>query len=137
MDQQHADLVGKRKGRSMSSMSEYSGKIVLVIGLFGWIGCGVLGRASAPLQESQFPGGDAGLAQALAADDRRDAALTYLQLAYDTKVRLLLSWAGSSPQGVNPYEFNIGLAIAFGKFKTKEAIPFLIRHIGIRRLRNV
>jgi hypothetical protein len=90
-----------------------------------------------PGHSADIDSSDSGLARALASDGQRQAAIELIQASGSTKLPLLLSWTEKPPEGLDPYEFTVGLAEAFGKMKTKEAIPFLVRHVGIRRLRGI
>ena len=77
---------------------------------------------------------DEALARSLASDSSRASAVAQLE---SSRVPLLLSWTAHPPPKVDVYELNIGLADVFGKMRTKEAIPFLIKNISIDRTRAV
>lgn len=46
---------------------------------------------------------------------------------------LLLSWARKPPAGVDKLGLEVGLADAFGRLRTRDAIPFLIANITLQR----
>jgi len=75
--------------------------------------------------------GDADLARMLAHTRSRDGAVASLVASGKGKIPILLSWADKPPVGINDYELDIGLAVAFGRMRVKEAIPFLIKNIGL------
>jgi HEAT repeat protein len=81
--------------------------------------------------------GDRDLASLLANESTRREAVTKIVAAGSGKVSLLLSWARNPPADLNQHELYIGLADAFGQLRTKEAIPFLIKQIGLNRWRDV
>jgi hypothetical protein len=95
--------------------------------------CCVLLSATACAQRTQ----DRRLARLLAHEGTRQGAIAEVSASGSNKVSLLLSWARNPPTGVDGYELSIGLADAFGKLKTREAIPFLIANISRRRVRYV
>jgi len=92
------------------------------------IGCGIM--------PAQGPG-DKELARLLANASTRQSAVTSIVAGGSGKVPLLLSWARNPPTEVNENELYIGLADAFGQLQTKEAIPFLIKNIGLNRWNDV
>ena len=69
------------------------------------------------------------LANSLANDETREAAIASIVASGRPKVPLLLSWARKAPIQ-NECGLFTGLADALGRLKTKEAIPFLIRNIS-------
>jgi hypothetical protein len=76
---------------------------------------------------------DGDLARALADPDNRAAAVSYVVASGAAKIPLLLSWTISPPPGIDGFELKLGLADAFGRAKTAEAVPFLVRNISIDR----
>ena len=80
---------------------------------------------------------DQELARLLANNRTRQSAVAKILASANGKGPLLLSWTRKPPAHVDEYELCIGLADAFGSLKTKEAIPFLIKNIGVRRTRYV
>jgi hypothetical protein len=79
---------------------------------------------------------DAELARLLAHAETQKQAIAQIVAARDSRVPELLSWTRNTPSGLNPlelHELNIGMAVAFGQLKTKEAIPFLIRNLTLNR----
>ena len=73
------------------------------------------------------------LATALANDRAREAAITSIVAAGNSRVPLLLSWTRKPPSHVVTCGLYTGLADAFGRLRTKAAIPFLIENIAMRR----
>src|ERR1700733_5594031 len=89
-----------------------------------------LSRASAQMESYTE------LARRLA--DANTRAETIATVSSDPRsTRLLISWTRTPPKGVDEYELSIGLADAFSRLKTKDAIPFLIKNINLRRHRYV
>ncbi len=80
---------------------------------------------------------DLDLARQLATESTRRSAVARIVASRRDKVPLLLSWTRNPPANVDEHELSIGLADAFGQLKTKEAIPYLIKNIGIERWRDV
>jgi HEAT repeat protein len=74
------------------------------------------------------------LARRLADAKTRQAAIDTLS---KDKIPVLLSWTRTPPAGVDEDELHVGLANAFGQLGVKEAIPFLIKNITLRRYRIV
>jgi len=72
---------------------------------------------------------DLALANSLANDTTRQAAVASIVASDRSKVPLLLSWARKSPVADECGLFS-GLADAFGQLKTREAIPFLIEDLS-------
>jgi len=73
------------------------------------------------------------LARQLANGATRQEAVAAIEASPGSKVTLLLIWAGKPPARVDEHELYVGLADAFGRLKTKEAIPFLIKNITLAR----
>lgn len=73
------------------------------------------------------------LAHELAGDGTRENAVAKIVARGSSVVPLLLSWTRKPPADVNEHDLNVGLADAFGRLKTKEAIPFLIKNISMKR----
>lgn len=73
------------------------------------------------------------VARQLARDATRQAAVSKIVAAGSNAVPLLISLAEKPPTEVNEYELSIGLAEAFGRLKTRDAIPFLMTHIKLQR----
>lgn len=76
---------------------------------------------------------DEELARLLADSNTRQSAVAKIVASGGSKVLLLLSWTRKPPVQVDESELYIGLADVFGKLKTKEAIPFLMKNISIQR----
>lgn len=68
---------------------------------------------------------------------RRDTVAKMTPASGKDEAPLLMSWTRKPPPGVDKYELYIGMADAFGQMKTKEAVPFLIGNIGLRRGRPI
>lgn len=77
------------------------------------------------------------LARRLADSNSRAEAVEKIIAQKDQAVPLLLSLAQRPPDDIDSYEFDVGLADVFGRLKTEEAIPFLIRNIGLNRYHSV
>lgn len=95
-----------------------------------------LAAVSAGLAAPSEPGpGDLDLARRLSNPngDVMQTAVSEVVKAGAKKVPLLLSWTRKPPDGIDPYQLNIGLADAFGQLKTEAAVPFLVKVIGINR----
>jgi HEAT repeat protein len=73
------------------------------------------------------------IARLLADDGARESAVRSVVESRGKEVPLLLSWARKPPAGVDRAGLDIGLADVFGKLKTAEAIPFLIKNITMER----
>jgi hypothetical protein len=80
------------------------------------------------------PSTDQELARLLAAENTRHLAIDEIVKAGTQKTALLLSWTRNPPPGIDQQELNVGLADAFGKMRTEEAIPFLIQNINLLRV---
>jgi len=76
---------------------------------------------------------DRDLARSLADPGTRQGAIAIILASGNSKVRLLLSWSRNPPSEVDETELDVGLAQAFGQLRTKEAIPFLIKNINLKR----
>ena len=94
--------------------------LALIILMAGW---------SAVAQN--FP--EAPLARLLANEDTRATAISEIVKDGPRIVPTLLSWARIRLSNSEETGLYVGLADAFGKLKSKEAIPFLIAHIGLQR----
>lgn len=79
--------------------------------------------------------GDQELVRALIDDNTRPSAVTKVVASGSAKISLLLKWTRTPPQlnEYDQYKLNISLAEIFGRLKTKEAIPFLIKNISLER----
>ena len=89
---------------------------------------GSLARAQ-PLSELQ-------LARLLADDTTRQAAVDRTVALGNGRLPLLLAWTRKPPPQLNELEqprLLIGMADVFGRLKTNEAIPFLIKNIRLHR----
>ena len=73
------------------------------------------------------------LARQLSQSSSRANAVAEIVSRNDGAVPLLLSWTETPPMGIDVYELDVGLADAFAQLKTKEAIPFLIKNLGLNR----
>jgi hypothetical protein len=73
------------------------------------------------------------LARRLAGDKTRAVAVNEAVGRGDEMLPRLLSWAETAPPHVDRCGLDIGLAEVFGRLKSKQAIPFLIRNISLRR----
>lgn len=80
---------------------------------------------------------DEQIAIRLASENTRSNAVAKVVAAGNARIFVLLAWTQRPPLGVDEYELDIGLADAFAQLGTKEAIPFLIRNIGLNRWRDV
>lgn len=72
------------------------------------------------------------LAHLLASDKTREETVAGLSNSGRDRVPLLLSLAASPPAHLERYQLNLGLSEAFGKLRTTEAIPFLIKNINLQ-----
>ncbi|HYM05430.1 MAG TPA: hypothetical protein VEU11_02625 [Terriglobales bacterium] len=81
---------------------------------------------------AQAPG-DMALARELSDSRTRAKAVADIVASNGSTLPLLLVWAQAPPADVDQHELDIGLADVFGELKTKEAIPFLVGNIGLRR----
>ena len=86
------------------------------------------------LAQYPFP---ADLARELSEAKTRRLAIDQIVASPATSLPLLLSWVNDPPPGVPARGLVIGLADAFGRLKAKEAIPFLVEHIGLKRYLEV
>jgi len=73
------------------------------------------------------------LADGLANEDTRIATIARIVASKEASLPRLLLWASQPPARVDQHGLLIGMAEVFGQLRTKEAIPFLIRHISPRR----
>jgi hypothetical protein len=80
---------------------------------------------------------DRQIANRLASENTRSNAVAKVVAAGNARISVLLAWTQKPPLGVDEYELDIGLADAFAQLGTKEAIPFLIKNIGLNRWRDV
>jgi hypothetical protein len=76
---------------------------------------------------------DRALATALSNDATEASAVAAIAVSGRAKVRLLLSWATKPPGYVPQCGLFDGLSDAFGELKVKEAIPYLVKNIGVYR----
>jgi hypothetical protein len=76
---------------------------------------------------------DRALAVSLANDTSRPGAVSSIVAAGRAKIPILLYWSRQPPDGIPECALDTGLAEAFGELKSKEAIPFLIKNIGMYR----
>lgn len=74
-----------------------------------------------------------GLARQLANESTRQNAIAAIVASGNETVPLLLSLTKKPPAQLNQHALFVGLADAFGQLKAKEAIPFLIKNIGLDR----
>jgi hypothetical protein len=84
------------------------------------------------LARSQETGGSE-LAQLLADSKTRESTVQMIVGDGTRRIPLLLSWARRPPAGVDSCSLYIGLADVFGRLKTRDSIPFLIKNIGSLR----
>lgn len=88
---------------------------------------------------------DQGLARRLANNETRQEAVAEILASGEEKIPLLLSWTripldrlnAFPPHRMDVYELRIGLADAFGALRAREAIPFLVTNILLKRHRAV
>jgi hypothetical protein len=81
-------------------------------------------------------GRDQELARLLADIATQQTAVDRIVASGNEKVSLLISWTRTPPVDLDEfhtYIFRSGLAEVFGRLKTKEAIPFLVQNIGLKR----
>jgi hypothetical protein len=76
---------------------------------------------------------DRALATALSNDATEESAVASIAASGRAKIRLLLSWATKPPGYVPQCGLFGGLADAFGELKVKEAVPYLVKNIGVYR----
>jgi hypothetical protein len=77
---------------------------------------------------------DRDLALSLATESTRQKAIAQVLASRASSVPLLLSWADKPPSGLGPLEehqLTVGMAEAFGRLRSKEAIPFLIENLTL------
>lgn len=73
------------------------------------------------------------LARRLANEADRKNAISFVAAAKVRAVPLLLNLTKMSVPGVDEHDLQVGLADAFGSLKIREAIPFLLLNINLRR----
>ena len=110
---------GAAPGRRISAMMA----VLLACAATSAVGCG----ASSPVSR------DRALARRLSNDSTRDEAVAEIAGSGTNRVPLLLSWGRTPPARLDVCGLYVGLAAAFGRMRTKEAIPFLVKNISIRR----
>jgi hypothetical protein len=76
---------------------------------------------------------DEELARFLANRETRKSAVEAILTSTSDRGPLLLSWIQTPPALVDRGELYIGLADAFGQLRTRGAIPFLVKYIGMQR----
>jgi hypothetical protein len=77
------------------------------------------------------------LARRLANEADRKNAISFVAASKTRTVPLLLSLTKMSVPGVDEHDLQVGLADAFGALKIREAIPFLLLNIDLRRWKYV
>jgi hypothetical protein len=73
------------------------------------------------------------LAKSLAHEPARKSAVAEIASSAERMLPVLLRWTVQPPAGVSRSDLNIGLADAFAQLRAREAIPFLIRNLAMRR----
>ena len=73
------------------------------------------------------------LARQLADEGSRETAITQITASPERYAALLISWTLHAPDKVDKQGLYVGLADVFGRLRDKDAIPFLIRNIELRR----
>jgi hypothetical protein len=73
------------------------------------------------------------LATRLATPELRETAVKEIAKSGSKDLPLLLAWSETPPPGVDEWELRVGLADAFGALRAKDAIPFLIKNVGLER----
>ena len=77
------------------------------------------------------------LARSLADEHKRAATIQRLAASGGSEeIKMLLKWTEKPPQGVSARDLYFGMIEAFGRLRTRQAIPFLIRHINLRHLQT-
>ena len=94
------------------------------------IACGVV-LAGCAIDRPDEDSGN--LARRLANGKTRAIAVNAAVERGTTVLPTLLALAATPPPHIDRCELNIGLAEVFGRLRSKEAIPFLIKNIGLRR----
>lgn len=89
--------------------------------------------ATSGLMAAQQRPGDNELARLLANESSRRSAIDQIVADGGREAALLLSWTLNPPTAVDKHELDVGLADAFGRLRTGEAVPFLINNIRIQR----
>ena len=82
---------------------------------------------------SRRDGSDQALAESLSNEATRQTAIASMAVSGSAKVPLLLSWITKRPRHVDGCGFLDGLVEALGELKVREAVPFLVQNIGLRR----
>jgi len=77
---------------------------------------------------------DQELARLLADGRTRQATIEKIVSSRENKIPLLLSWLREPPPNVDSFGLAVGLAQVLGELKPKEAIPLLIKNIGVQTL---
>lgn len=72
------------------------------------------------------------LANRLADPNTQQGAIAEVVAEGRKDVPLLLSWTRTLPDVADKYELMLGMAQIFGRLKTREAIPFLIKNITMQ-----
>ena len=116
-------MLGKIKGLVPRTGSGL-GRVLRLIVIFGPIL--IFGESKVGSETDQLA-----LARGLANKNTRDATLRSLGSPAIDRVALLLKWAEAPPKGVDKKELYVGLAECFGRFRTVQAIPFLIDNIDL------
>ncbi|HBY62067.1 MAG TPA: hypothetical protein DEH78_19785 [Solibacterales bacterium] len=75
---------------------------------------------------------DSELAKLLANYDTRAAGVERAVAQGPRAEQLLISWTLRAPSDVDFYQLRLGMADAFARWKTREAIPFLIENIDMQ-----
>ena len=73
------------------------------------------------------------LARRLSNDATRATAIASVLEGAKRDIPLLLLWTRKPPAHIETSGLYVGLAEVFGQLQTKEAIPFLIKNIGLQR----
>jgi hypothetical protein len=74
------------------------------------------------------------VARGLASPKARQATIRQIESSKLPNASVLLGWADQPPAGLDNKQLFLGLAELFGKLKTREAIPFLIRNISLSKV---
>jgi hypothetical protein len=76
---------------------------------------------------------DRWLAESLANEATRKAAIVSIAASGSAKLPLLLTWTTKPPRHVEGCAFLDGLIEALGELRAKEAVPFLVKNISFSR----